>query len=372
MTNKKIKVVALIVFIVIFLFNVFSLGKDIYNKFQSNRINYEIKEEIRNAPSDVLEKLQIEDINNIDENAVIELKNKYLLNSVFIVLILSFFLAIVEPILLWVILIAIYLSRKKYMKLKLSSVDFSKDKNYYRDVLKEYSPSVLSYIDNFNINYSTSILGDLLGLEQRKMITINQSNITVLSNEGKDTLPTTLKYVYENIVNGNINIDRFTYESMIINEARSLNLLENDKKVKRHIKKEVITSIIIYIIFIIITAGLFNNIESMNLVNNIFLVFAIFFIFFIFFLIVTYYPITKIIELIILKNKLKHNNYIRTSKGEEVNLKLEGLKKFLKDFSLLDEKTKEKLIVWQDYLIYSVIFNQNTKILEKYKNIITI
>ena len=370
MTSKKIKIIVLIVFMGCFIFNAFSLGSGIYNDYQNDSIDYEIKEEIRNAPPDVLEELQIDDINNIDEEVVIKLKNKYFMNAIIIVLVLSLFLAIVEPILLWIILIAIYLSRKKYMKLKLSSVDFSKDKSYYRDVLKEYSPSVLSYIDNFSIDYTSSLLGDLLALEQRKMITINQDNITVLSNEGKDSLPITLKYVFENIINSNLNIDRFAYENMIIKEARSLNLLEDDKKVKSHIKKEILISIIIYIIFIIVTIVLFNNIENINIMNNILLVFVIFFIFFILFLVLTYYPLTKIISLIILTNKLKQNNGIRTSIGEEVNLKLEGLKNFLKDFSILDEKTKEELIIWQDYLIYSVIFNQNTKIVDKYKNVI--
>ena len=104
--------------------------------------------------------------------------------------------------------------------------------------------------------------------------------------------------------------------------------------------------------------------------NNVLLVFVIFVIFFILFLILTYYPLTKIISLKILTNKLKQNNAIRTSTGEEVNLKLEGLKNFLKDFSILDKKTKEELIIWKDYLIYSVIFNQNTKIVDKYKNVI--
>ena len=78
----------------------------------------------------------------------------------------------------------------------------------------------------------------------------------------------------------------------------------------------------------------------------------------------------KLISLLMLSIKLKKNNGIRTLKGEEVNLKLEGLKNFLNDFSLLNEKSKEELIIWQDYLIYSVIFNQNTKIVDKYKNVI--
>ena len=47
--------------------------------------------------------------------------------------------------------------------------------------------------------------------------------------------------------------------------------------------------------------------------------------------------------------------------------KLEGLKKYLEDFSSLENKSEEELILWEDYLIYSVIFNQNEKIIKEYR-----
>lgn len=48
--------------------------------------------------------------------------------------------------------------------------------------------------------------------------------------------------------------------------------------------------------------------------------------------------------------------------GETINENLEGLKNYLRDFSSINEKDEKSLILWEDYLIYSVIFNQNTKI----------
>ena len=60
--------------------------------------------------------------------------------------------------------------------------------------------------------------------------------------------------------------------------------------------------------------------------------------------------------------KIKNNNYVRTKKGEELNEKLEGLKNYLKDYSNIHEKDENSLTLWEDYLIYSVIFNQNTKV----------
>lgn len=62
--------------------------------------------------------------------------------------------------------------------------------------------------------------------------------------------------------------------------------------------------------------------------------------------------------------KSKKNSYIRTNKGKEINERLEGLKNYLKDFSTMNERDEKSLTLWEDYLIYSVIFKQNTKIVK--------
>lgn len=62
--------------------------------------------------------------------------------------------------------------------------------------------------------------------------------------------------------------------------------------------------------------------------------------------------------------KMKKNSYIRTKKGEIINEDLEGLKNYLKDFSNMHERDEKSLTLWEDYLIYSVIFNQNSKVIK--------
>lgn len=90
-------------------------------------------------------------------------------------------------------------------------------------------------------------------------------------------------------------------------------------------------------------------------------------------LLVVYLPISIFIYFNTYILKMKKNNYIRTKKGEALNENLEGLKNYLKDFSTMDERDEKSLALWEDYLIYSVIFNQNTKtvknMLDKYINI---
>lgn len=68
----------------------------------------------------------------------------------------------------------------------------------------------------------------------------------------------------------------------------------------------------------------------------------------------------------------KNNSYKRTVKGEEINYKIEGLKNYLKDFSLLSNKEQQELVSWEEYLIYSVIFNMNDKIINDLTKLIII
>ena len=76
-------------------------------------------------------------------------------------------------------------------------------------------------------------------------------------------------------------------------------------------------------------------------------------------------PIWTIIYIYIYYNKHKENPYIRNKKSKEINIKLEGLKKYIKDYSLLNEKTSDDITVWEDYLIYSVMFGQNGEVVNE-------
>lgn len=65
-----------------------------------------------------------------------------------------------------------------------------------------------------------------------------------------------------------------------------------------------------------------------------------------------------VIEQIIYFNK----SYIRTIKGNELLNKAYALKNYLKDYSLIKNRTEEELILWEYYLVYAVILDVNVKI----------
>ncbi len=82
--------------------------------------------------------------------------------------------------------------------------------------------------------------------------------------------------------------------------------------------------------------------------------------------------IYMIIEQIMYFNK----NYARTKKGTELLRKAYALKNYLREYSLIQEKNEEELVLWENYLVYSVILDINMKvkdsIIEKYMKDIVI
>lgn len=255
---------------------------------------------------------------------------------------------------------------KRFKKDKLSSIDFKKYKVYYREILRDYSPAELSYIDNFEILPKNDIVATLLSLELKKIISLNDSDGKIqIEHNNIGEISSNEKYILDSIEDGKINN---------FNETEFITRVKEDA-VKNGLLKEshiyllnVLKYIMLYIVTIYICAFLF--IGSAIFPNaDIFLGFIILFILVSMFCLPTFsaiYLITYIIRSIM-------NRDVRTSKGEVINEKLEGLKNYLKDYSLIHEKNEESLNLWEDYLIYSVIFNQNTTIIksicDKYINI---
>ena len=65
-----------------------------------------------------------------------------------------------------------------------------------------------------------------------------------------------------------------------------------------------------------------------------------------------------------------NKNYTRTIKGKVLLNKAYALKNYLKDYSLISERTEAELVLWEYYLIYAVALDVNEKLedalIEKY------
>lgn len=360
----------IIIFLSVYLWSFCDTGYNFYKEY--NNIDWQeyVSSKLEDAPEEIIDKYNVTDKNNPPQ----ELINYVKTNTLFIAIIYTFvgalLITIIRPFFIWIIFLGIYLANRKYYRNKLSTNDFNKEKIYYRDILKEYSLDVLAYIDNFKLDLKSVLTAMLLNLEHKKIITLKNNKITILNHDV--VCSSTEKYCLDNIKNGKLNIKNIDeYQNIIIDEAIKDGLLKSSSiKINNLAKKFffafVLTGILMYLIPILFVSGL-SNLIATNLYLGIILMILLFLIVLASF----FYPFILIVYSVTYFTKMSRNPYKRTKKGEDINKKLEGLKKYLIDYSNLDERDKKEIEVWEEYLIYSVLFKQNNKIIEEYSNFIT-
>lgn len=282
-----------------------------------------------------------------------------------IILFILFFLTIVSLLKMFyltILYIGIKIGYKKYFKEKLDKIDFKND-NYYREIISQYSPGVLSYIDDFKLD-EKDIVATLMSLELKHKIKISNNDIEVIEGDEED-LDENEKYILDNISNNKLkNIDIKIFEKKVINDCKNYNLLEEKKDVKKKIKRKVFACIIAYAL-ISVAFYLFPEIVNKISGDNGIVILLLFAIMLIIFFVMAILPFSTFIYIKSYYIMTKIDPYVRNQSAKEINSKLEGLKKYIKEYSLLDKKEYKDIVIWENYLIYSVILGENTEIVNQ-------
>lgn len=245
--------------------------------------------------------------------------------------------------------------KKEYQKEKFSPID-KNNEAYYREILENNTPLILSFVDNFGISIS-SVIAELLYLKKKNIIDLKNDEIIVLQDDNLE-LNEIHKFILKSINRkGKYDLYQEALQDIVAKTAEELQIVtkvspegKNNKKVK--IKAFLFSSIIFFTIICIF--GFIANGEYLLAFEALSIPTVIVAIAF-------YGAYTYKYEK---SNQLVP--YIRTEKGEELNEKLEGLKVYLKDYSLLNKKEANAIELWEDYLLYSVMFGQNKNIIEEY------
>lgn len=304
------------------------------------------------------------------QDATLESKIIHIITSLSIVL--SFFLL---PILVYY---ANKRAKKKVIKESLSIIDFKNSKEYYRDILKNNSPIELSYVDNFEIDYLKDTIATLLNLKLKNKITIENNYINIINKDTKDLHKSEI-YILDNIKDGKVtNLDSYEILGYAKEEALANGMIVKNKVKRQNYNKRIPIEklMIFWFLFMSLLTILlfFFNQNIVDFLNNVFIPNINIFLPIIIGIVI----IIRIIKYSKFYNSVKDEayyqyksrSYTRTEEGEILNKKIEGLKNYLKDFSALTEKEQQELILWEEYLIYSVLFNTNHKIIKELSSLI--
>lgn len=281
----------------------------------------------------------------------------YIATALIISLIMTIVLNI--PIIIGLIIANIVLKKSNKEFYNKDSTDKKTDDlQYYREVLSSYSPAELNYVYSANTQFPKDAVTTLLSLKLKKIIDFNnESNtITVLQKDGN--ISNSEKYVLNKIKDGKLtNFEFIKFQQIVQEDVKNKNLTNKGSKKNMSAFSMLFVAIIIIFLFFIITIALPNGgiLEFISVI----LIPLIF--------IVLFLGIPGIIIYSILR---AYNPYKLSKEGKQLRKKLLGLKNYITQFSLLEEKELKDLIVWEDYLIYSIIFDLNddliSKIQEKY------
>lgn len=259
----------------------------------------------------------------------------------------------------WVCMISIstYRAKKQVQKEKLSNADTKNIGEYYREILALKSPLLIGMLDNYEILLK-DFAAELLYLKAHDVIEIRESDIIVLDENTKE-LDEIEKYIVNNIKkNGKINVNLNVIKKIVSKKLVKLRLFKLIPEKGKLGRLKLISIISAFIISCIAFYLVFVTSNPTFLVYLCIIIVSISF----------YYKFYKSAY----RDEEKLIPYKRTANGEIMNKKIEGLKNYTKDYGLLGEKEAKEVELWGDYLIYSVIWGQNRKIVEEYKKYIII
>lgn len=243
-------------------------------------------------------------------------------------------------------------------KIIIKNIDFK----YYRDIIEKYSPATLSFILD-GMEFDKDLAASIIYLINKGYLELKQDNKITRTDKDNSGLSKDLKIIcnsdvnhllaYRRLKNKNIKEQQEAYIASQTNrqwmEQVEKEAEEDGLVIER--KKYKITSILSILCII-------ETVYTLTIENYGLFFFSIFLFFLLVFLKMSAYD----------KNK-----WVKTQKGYELYSKIVGLKNYIKDFSALSEKELKEIEIWEDYLIYAIIFNNTSKLnkdaLEFYKKI---
>lgn len=248
--------------------------------------------------------------------------------------------------------IAYMLQARKYKKRNKKHEKF--DIKYFRDDLKKISPAYMSYLQDYDINLNRDVTAHILKLYIDKYIELKNDRFILTSKNSSDLNKSDkllLKYI-----DGNFKDINFydNYKKAVKDEMFENGMLQNAVTAKDIISlfSVFLTSMIFIFGFAFVKINFSVKLKS---ILGVLLIIGIV----IFVLSLMFAPVIFIAKLIAYRN---HGMIKRTKKGNELLEQIYGLKNFLKDFSIIDDRKFEDVYLQEHYLVYAIALEVNTKV----------
>lgn len=309
------------------------------------------------------------------------------------------------------IILAIYLAyripRKRILK-QNTKYEVIENIDYFRERFNNITPSEISLLTDLEMETKKDLSASVLNLYNKRLISFDDKKRIVINNNAEtDNLKESDKYLYGLLLNNNLNpVSIKEWKDISIKEAIEDGYIKEKNRNKRYGFNDSIMTIIkwVGVMFLagIIGGGylvtpvgqkLMHNMEEyekitkdikdqqiiIDMINEdedfkqltydiyvgsapvaivgTFAVIALFALFAMPFYLrarkITYYFIDA------------NDKFERTNEGKILVEQIVGMKNFIHDFSNLSAEQKESVVLWNDFIIYAILLEENEKIINE-------
>ena len=254
---------------------------------------------------------------------------------------------------------------------------------YYRDKLNGISPTTISLMQNIKIEEEKDLIATLLKLQLMGNIVISGNEIIITSDDTSKLLAS------EEIIFGELKTGKLRrsyiedWKQQAVVEAKAQGYLKEKKSSKSIIRKKIVL-IVLFVLSILYFMTYANPVmysieevlalnipENMSLFdiptheNSEIFIDVLSQITSIFMSIIGIFGCPILYFIFHVMYKFQKDELKRTYKGEALTDEILGMKRFLHDFSMLDEADKEAIGLWDEFLIYAVVLGENEKVVDE-------
>jgi len=248
--------------------------------------------------------------------------------------------------------IAYMIQAKRFKKKNKKHKKF--DIKYFRDDLKKISPAYMSFLQDYEIDLNRDVTAHILKLYIDKYLELKNDKF-VTTKKDRSNLEVSdillLEYVESNFKDLNF-FDN--YKRAIKDEMFEEGYVTKAITIKEVISLASVFFINFFTIFFIAFLKINFSVKAKSILGVVLVIAIVIAV-----LLLMFAPVIFIARIIAYRN---HGMIKRTKKGEELLEQIYGLKNFLKDFSIINDRKFEDVYLQEHYLVYAITLEVNTKV----------
>lgn len=261
------------------------------------------------------------------------------------------------------------------------------DIEYYREKLSGLSPAMISLLTDLHVEEEKDVAATILQLQMKGILDIQNDEAVILKKDdvvlsNSDEILLDIISQPGGLIKEDLKSRLLPWKTAVMQDAYVSPYFKNPEQFQMKACLPGCVTPIISILLIILAAcsrpfkyvmeiteieGLTEEQFRGMLFTDPQLLIGLLLVVLIFLLILVVFvsPILFVIRGVILAQTMENVRLQRTEIGKETMEYIYGLKNFIHDFSNLSEATREQLILWDDFLIYAVLLEENEQILKE-------